>query len=85
MNTFSLIQDLEKGKDKKVDPEISRIRYRQFEMKIDGDATTVNIPIRESVGFADFLDDNGSVNFSSDDARKILRHFRGTKVREEIE
>lgn len=80
MADFSLIKDIDSGKNKRIDPEIARIRYHRFDMKVDGKDMPVEIPVREAIKFQEFLEDNK--NIKEDAVRGILRHFRGIKVRD---
>jgi hypothetical protein len=84
MTNFSLINDLEKGKDKKIDPEIARIRYHRFDVDVDGKEIPLDIPLREARNFQIFLDGE-DYKISIDSIRGVLRHFRGKKIRNEGE
>lgn len=79
MTNFSLINDLEKGKDKKIDPEMERIRYQQFDITVGNKLMPIEIPIRESYNFEIFLKEMKSID--SDGLKSVLRHFRGKKIR----
>lgn len=79
-NKLDLIQQIVDGnKNPKPKSNPSGIRYQQYEISVEGKATTVNIPVRESANFETFFMEMNKEDIEKPELKKILREFRGTR------
>jgi len=79
---FSLIKEIEKKSSVKNSPHAGKdygIKYQEYEMRVDGKDIMINIPLRETENFEQFIEELNTTNVTRSSLKKILRHFRGMR------
>ncbi len=77
MGDFSLIERLNTKKDN-TSPLARGVQYQQYEIDVDGNPQTVNIPLREAENFEAFMVDNNTP-LTRKSLKVILRQYRGVR------
>jgi hypothetical protein len=79
---FSLIKEIEKKSSIKNSPHAGKdygIKYQEYEMRVDGKDVMINIPLRETENFEQFIEELNTTSVTRSSLKKILRHFRGMR------
>lgn len=79
---FSLIKEIEKKSSIKNSPYGGKdygIKYQEYEMRVDGKDVMINIPLRETENFEQFIEELNTTSVTRSSLKKILRHFRGMR------
>ncbi len=76
MTDFSLIERLNTKEEES--PLAKGVQYQEYEITVDGNPQTVNIPLREADNFESFITENDSP-LTRKSLKVVLRQFRGIR------
>lgn len=82
---FFLIKEIEKESRAKTSQSTGidyGIKYQEYEMQVEGKNVIVNIPLKETENFEQFIEELNITSVSRSSLKKILRHFRGMRGEE---